>query len=173
MGLAPTQEPARQMTAQKAAASAQPRRTAYLVLGMHRSGTSAVTQLLGLAGARLPTHVMPGDQHNAKGYFEPWRIALFNDERLRAAGGAWDDVFGFPFRPLPDAQEQGWLDRAKALFAEEYGAVRYPLLKDPRVTVLLPLWRMVFQAARVEARCVIPVRQPLAVAGSLERRDGF
>ena len=52
-----------------------PGRTAYLVLGMHRSGTSAVTQLLALAGARLPVNVMPGDEHNAKGYFEPWKIA--------------------------------------------------------------------------------------------------
>ena len=61
-------------------------RTAYLVLGMHRSGTSAVTQLLALAGASLPANVMPGDEHNEKGYFEPWKIAIFNDERLRAGG---------------------------------------------------------------------------------------
>ena len=32
-------------------------RTAYLVLGMHRSGTSAVTQVLALAGASLPENV--------------------------------------------------------------------------------------------------------------------
>jgi hypothetical protein len=140
---------------------------------MHRSGTSAVTQLLGLAGAQLPAHVMPGDEHNAKGYFEPWRIALFNDERLRAAGGAWDDVFGFPFRRLPEADEAVWRGRAEALFAEEYAQVGTALLKDPRVTVLLPLWRQVFEAAGLSLRCVIPVRHPLAVAGSLARRDGF
>jgi hypothetical protein len=153
------------------ASEAAPGRIAYLVLGMHRSGTSAVTQLLGLAGAQLPAHVMPGDEHNAKGYFEPWRIALFNDERLRAAGGAWDDVFGFPFRPLGD--DADWRARAEALFADEYRKVRFPLLKDPRVTVLLPLWRPVFDAFGLEQRCVIPVRHPLAVAGSLARRNGF
>ncbi len=65
-----------------------PKRTAYLVLGMHRSGTSAVTQLLALAGASLPENVMAGDEHNAKGYFEPWKIAILNDGRLRAAGAA-------------------------------------------------------------------------------------
>src|SRR3954464_2713902 len=91
-------------------------RTAYLVLGMHRSGTSAVTQVLALAGADLPQNVMAGDEHNARGYFEPWKIALFNDERLRAAGGAWDDVFGFPFRELPKRTERGWINRAEALF---------------------------------------------------------
>jgi hypothetical protein len=146
-------------------------RAAYLVLGMHRSGTSAVTQLLALAGAELPSNVMPGDEFNAKGYFEPWKIAQFNNERLRAAGGAWDDVFGFPFRPLPD--DSAWIARAVALFGEEYGQARHPLLKDPRVTILTPLWRQVLQALDVAARCVIPVRHPLAVAGSLARRDGF
>jgi len=149
------------------------KRTAYLVLGMHRSGTSAVTQLLALAGASLPENVMAGDEHNAKGYFEPWKIAILNDGRLRAAGAAWDDVFAFPFRPLPQQEERVWLSRAVTLFDEEYGALPYPLLKDPRVSVLMPLWLRVLAELDVTARCVIPVRHPLAVAGSLSRRNGF
>ncbi|WP_309091528.1 hypothetical protein [Phenylobacterium sp.] len=148
-------------------------RTAYLVLGMHRSGTSAVTQLLSLAGAELPENVMPGDEHNAQGYFEPWKIALLNDERLRAAGSAWDDVFAFPFRPLSRKDDRAWANRAMELVEAEYGDARFPLLKDPRVSVLLPLWRTVLADLDLGARCVIPVRHPLAVAGSLRRRDGF
>src|SRR4030095_4772214 len=148
-------------------------RTAHLVLGMHRSGTSAVTQLLALAGASLPANVMPGDEHNAKGYFEPWKIALFDDERLRAGGSAWDDVFAFPFRPLPADQERAWFERGVALFDEEFGRANWPLMKDPRATVLLPLWRDIFAARKVGLRCVIPVRHPLAVSGSLRRRNGF
>jgi hypothetical protein len=148
-------------------------RTAYLVLGMHRSGTSAVTQMLALAGASLPENVMAGDEHNAKGYFEPWKIAMFNDERLRAGGGAWDDVFAFPYRPLATRAERSWLNRAEVLFDQEYGELRYPLLKDPRVTVLMPFWRKVLGDLEIGARCVIPVRHPLAVAGSLARRNGF
>ena len=57
--------------------------------------------------------------------------------------------------------------------AEEYGAARSPLLKDPRVSVLLPLWRPVFEDAGLSPLCVIPVRDPLEVAGSLAKRDGF
>jgi hypothetical protein len=148
-------------------------RTAYLVLGMHRSGTSAMSQLLSLAGARLPRNVMPGDEHNAQGYFEPWRIATFNDERLRAAGSAWDDVFAFPCPATSDADADDWRDRAGALFREEFGQARHPLMKDPRVTVLLPFWREVLEGLGLAARCVTPVRHPLAVAGSLARRDGF
>lgn len=162
------------MTAKAASRSLPPAsRTAYLVLGMHRSGTSAVTQLLALAGASLPVNLMPGDTHNAKGYFEPWKIAIFNDERLRAGGSAWDDPFAFPFRPLPPDDEQGWLDRAAELFESEYGQVAWPLVKDPRATVLLPFWRQVMARQGVAGRCVIAVRSPLAVAGSLGRRDGF
>ena len=146
-------------------------RTAYLVLGMHRSGTSAVTQLLALAGAKLPSQVMVGDEHNAKGYFEPWRIAIFNDERLRAAGSAWDDPFTDPAANLPDAED--WLARAIKLFRDEYRRAKAPLLKDPRVSVLLPLWRQVLEAEELTPHCVIPVRHPLAVAGSLAKRDGF
>ncbi len=116
---------------------------------------------------------MAGDEHNAKGYFEPWKIAILNDGRLRAAGAAWDDVFAFPFKPLPPAEERTWLARATTLFDEEFGALPYPLLKDPRVSVLMPFWVRVLAELDVTARCVIPVRHPLAVAGSLSRRNGF
>ena len=146
-------------------------RAAYLVLGMHRSGTSAATQLLALAGAHLPDNVMPGDEHNAKGYFEPWRIAVFNDHRLRAAGGAWDDAFTYPYAPVPDEAE--WAAQAGQMFREEYGKARFPLLKDPRVSLLMPLWRPVLEAEGLDIRCVLPIRPPLAVAGSLARRDQF
>ncbi len=143
----------------------------YLVLGMHRSGTSAATQLLALAGCGLPENLVTADEHNARGYFEPWRIAVLNDERLRACAGAWDDPFGYPFRPLAD--DDIWRTRAAAVLAEEYGDIRNPLLKDPRVSVLLPLWRPVFEEAGLSPLCVIPVRDPLEVAKSLAKRDGF
>lgn len=168
-----SQTPADPAVAPRRKPAAKPR-TAYLVLGMHRSGTSAVTQLLALAGCRLPANVMPGDEHNAKGYFEPWKIAVFNDERLRAGGSAWDDPFAHPYRPLPDpAQEAVWRKRAAALFRSEFGQAAFPLMKDPRATVLAPLWRGALDDLGVAARVVIPVRHPLAVAGSLRRRDGF
>src|SRR3546814_5253961 len=124
---------------------------------MHRSVTSAVTQLLALAGANLPENLMGGDEHNARGYFEPWKIAVLNDERLRAAGAAWDDVFAFPFKALPPKDERGWLNRAGTLFEEEYRGLAFPLLKDPRVAVLMPLWRRVLADRGLAARCVLPV----------------
>jgi hypothetical protein len=153
--------------------SSGPPRAAYLVLGMHRSGTSATAQLLAKAGAGLPEHVMPGDQHNAKGYFEPWRIANLNNQRLQAAGSAWDDVFAFPQSSLPIKGEQAWIQQGHDLFTEEYGDTPLPLLKDPRVSVLMPFWEQVLTRLGIAPRVVIPVRHPLAVAGSLAKRNGF
>ncbi|MCA3752057.1 MAG: hypothetical protein INF04_11710 [Phenylobacterium sp.] len=152
-------------------AASAPARTAYLVLGMHRSGTSALANLLALAGASLPREVMPADAHNARGYFEPWRIAVFNDRRLAAAGTSWDDPFaGLASSP---ADEVDWREEARQLFRSEFGRKRRPLLKDPRVSVLAGLWRQVLAAEGLAVRVLIPVRHPLAVAGSLASRDRF
>ncbi|WP_300578041.1 hypothetical protein [Phenylobacterium sp.] len=158
---------------QSSQAPSAPDRAAYLVLGMHRSGTSALTQVLALAGATLPENVMPGDEHNARGYFEPWRIAIFNDQRLRAGGGAWDDPFAFPYRPVAPREERRWISRATDLFEEEFAGAAYPLMKDPRVSVLAPLWRTALSELNYPMRAVIPVRHPLEVAGSLAKRNGF
>ena len=159
------------MTDKPSPAAAPPQRTAYLVLGMHRSGTSALANVLALAGADLPRDVMPADSHNARGYFEPWRIAVFNDRRLAAAGTAWDDPFS-ALAPAPD-DEATWREEAQKLFRSQFGRRRRPLLKDPRVSVLAGLWRPVLEAEGLALRVFIPVRSPLAVAGSLAARDGF
>ncbi|MDX5392820.1 MAG: hypothetical protein LPJ86_03240 [Caulobacteraceae bacterium] len=155
------------------AAAEDRRRTAVLVLGMHRSGTSALTQVLALAGCDLPQNVMPGDEHNAKGYFEPWRIAIFNDQRLRAAGSAWDDPFVHPYRSLEPREERRWITRATDIFEEEFGDARRPLMKDPRVTVLAPMWLTAISELGLDVAVVIPVRHPLEVVGSLAKRNGF
>src|ERR1700754_2964112 len=68
-----------------------------LVLGMHRSGTSAVTRLLGMTGldmanadALLPAHA----SDNPDGYWERADINALNDALLAARGFAWNRVAG-------------------------------------------------------------------------------
>ena len=64
------------------------------MLGMHRSGTSAMTRLLSLAGAALPHKIMRPNAFNELGYWEPLAVAEFNDEVLRRLDSRWDDTFG-------------------------------------------------------------------------------
>lgn len=153
--------------------SAGTARAVYLVLGMHRSGTSALTRALAALGPDLPAHTMPGDEHNEAGYFESWPIAVFNDQWLRAAHSAWDDPFAFPLEPLPPSLHEEWLRKASDLFDEEFGSAPRPLLKDPRISLLAPAWFELFERKGVAVRNVVSMRRPLAVAKSLQRRDGF
>jgi hypothetical protein len=58
-----------------------------VVLGMHRSGTSAITRALEVLGVNVGTNLLPPvDGDNAKGFFEDVEINSLNVEILRALG---------------------------------------------------------------------------------------
>ena len=53
--------------------------TAIMVLGMHRSGTSALTRILNLLGADLPEDLIKANAYNKSGYWEPSAVVALND----------------------------------------------------------------------------------------------
>src|SRR6185437_16639542 len=73
-----------------------PARQALLVLGMHRSGTSALTRVLNLCGAALPRHNMAAAQSNRLGFWEPQRIVDTHDRFLKEAGTGWEAIADYP-----------------------------------------------------------------------------
>ncbi len=145
------------------------RKTAVVVLGMHRSGSSALARVLNLCGAYLPPQVLPPSAtQNPAGYWEPEAIVDLNDRVLRQLGGAWNRV---DFQ-LPDntAIAEEFDSDARALLASEYGNEPTILLKDPRMCVLAPLWHRALTGAGYRPVYVVPVRDPLEVAQSLHAR---
>jgi hypothetical protein len=52
---------------------------------MHRSGTSVITQLLGIAGAKLPAELIGATKDNEYGHWEP---VWLNDRNDRPAEGS-------------------------------------------------------------------------------------
>jgi hypothetical protein len=56
--------------------------------------------------------------------------------------------------------------------ADEYGDSPLLVLKDPRLCRLVPLWLRVLEAGKIEARFVLPVRNPLECAASLSASYG-
>ena len=144
-----------------------------LVLGMHRSGTSAVSGALTKLGCGSPKTLMAAGGDNPRGYFESAAMARFHDELLQSAGSHWSD-----WRPFnPDWRRSSvagqFLQRAKDLFAAEFGNLPLPILKDPRVCRFAPFWLEALRDMRMTPRIVMPIRSPLDVAKSLKRRDGF
>jgi hypothetical protein len=141
-----------------------------LVLGMHRSGTSAVTRALaelGLDAGRDP--LMDATKHNPTGHFEVGRLTGFDDELLTALGGRWAGP------PPTDAEAAAGLahgslgDEARRLVTEVFPEEGW-VWKDPRACLLLPFWRTVLVPEPV---AIVVVRNPVAVARSLEARDGI
>src|SRR5215470_10961209 len=140
------------------------RRHAILVLGMHRSGTSALTGVLGLVGADLPKRLMEPNFANRTGYWEPAEIVAIHDEMLAAIGSAWDDAAEFPLGWLDTAAAQPFRARLREAFTEAFGSSSLALLKDPRICRFVPLWVSILEGMGVTPLFVIPVRSPLEVA---------
>lgn len=146
------------------------KRRGILVLGMHRSGTSAVAGALAMAGGSAPTEAMPATEDNPTGYWESQRIAHFNNALLASAGIRWKDAgcigedwFGAPERQVDAARAAEWI-------CSEFPDSGPVVCKDPRICRLLPVWRMAFEMLGGEWIVVLVVRNPLAVAASLRRR---
>ena len=71
--------------------AAAPQRQALVVLGMHRSGTSALTGVLERLGAGGPENKLPPNEFNVKGYGESRVFMRLHDRLLESAGSSWDD----------------------------------------------------------------------------------
>jgi hypothetical protein len=149
-------------------------RKAILVLGMHRSGTSALTRVLSLLGAALPKRVMPpAANNNEAGFWEPERLAALHDRMLAEAGSRWDDwrAFNDRWHDTPIAAQ--FKARASQLLDEEFGDAPLFVFKDPRNCRFSRFWLDIFAERGIAPKIVLPVRSPLEVAQSHRARDGF
>jgi hypothetical protein len=149
-------------------------RRAIVVVGMHRSGTSAVTRVLNLLGARLPVTVMPPSEgNNDSGFWESLRIAKLHEGVLASAGLKWHDLPSVPQSWYASDAAIEFKRRLVELLVEEFGESRLFVIKDPRLCRVVPLWIDALTELDCEPNFVLPFRNPLEVAASLQRRDGF
>lgn len=146
-----------------------PRRP-LVVLGMHRSGTSALAGALGHCGAWLGTseELTEPSVENPKGFWERRDLRALCDELLVAAGADWWRVSNFETEAIPHAARMGALTRFRKIIGE-LDAHGTWAIKEPRLCLLLPVLR----AHLTGAVCVHVYRNPLEVAQSLRVRNGF
>src|SRR5580704_15568953 len=135
-------------------------RHAILVLGMHRSGTSAVSGVISALGVVGPKTLASPNEWNPRGYFESPRIFAAHDELLVSIGSSWDD-----WRQL-DPQ---WLQAnaathrqtIKALFSDEFGSAPLIFVKDPRICRFVPFVSSILAELIYRPVAVLPVRNPV------------
>lgn len=150
----------------------RPQRTAIVVAGMHRSGTSALTRTIGLLGADLPADPIPGKEgDNRLGYWESSAVVAVNREAHASAGSSWKDWTPMPQGWWESPVKDGFLDRAVAALEEAFAGSPFFVLKEPRICRLLPLWIEALERVGARQVVVMPVRHPLEVAASLDRRN--
>jgi glycosyltransferase involved in cell wall biosynthesis len=146
-------------------------RTCLLVLGMHRSGTSAITRILNLMGAELPKQLVGALPGNEAGHWEPERLVLLHDQMLAEAGSSWRDLRPFDPAQLPADRLEHYKTMIQLILQDEFGDARVFVLKDPRICRFIPIYRAVFCELKVRIHPVIIIRNPLEVAASLLVRD--
>ncbi len=144
------------------------------VLGMHRSGTSAITRGLKVLGVDLGTRLLqPQEGINEKGFWEDGDIAAFNNELLAALGRKWDSLQPILADELRQPRIEAFKLPATQLLRKKISEIDCFGLKDPRMPRLLPFWQDVFAHLDVSTAYVIACRNPMSVAHSLLKRDGF
>jgi hypothetical protein len=145
--------------------------TGVVIFGMHRSGTSAVAGFLAKSGffAGEEADLLAAAEDNPKGFFERTDVNELNDSLLAEAGGAWDEP---PGRDRVAENGLSWLPRVDDLLGElvSQAAGRPLVLKDPRISLLLPAWLPVLDERRFVF--VMIDRSPMDVALSMRKRDG-
>ena len=146
------------------------KQTCILILGMHRSGTSALTGTLNLLDVDLGSELMKGAiNNNDKGFYENIQVYNINEKLLKQMNSSWDDIFfnKSKLNVLDDITE------LESMLRKEFQHSQLFTIKDPRLTYLFPLYKKALTNMGVDIKVIIPHRNPLEVANSLKKRNQF
>jgi hypothetical protein len=145
------------------------------VLGMHRSGTSAVTRALNLIGVYLgeQNRIIEPLDDNPKGFWEHTGIIDIHERILTKLSTRWYDIWPlenewWKLEPIAELKED-----LKKLLIREFSDKPYWGWKDPRTCLTLPLWNEISKELDFETRYLIVIRNPIDTVNSLMKRNKF
>ncbi|PWW31923.1 hypothetical protein DFO73_101181 [Cytobacillus oceanisediminis] len=136
----------------------------FLVLCLHRSGSSATAGVMQNLGIHMGDKLLPASRHNPKGHFENLEYFQINQDLLRSVKSAWNRP---PSREriksakIPDTKIREFL---KKQVKPVWG------LKDPRTLLTFEIWKPYLE--EVSEITYVFVHRPLeASVRSLAHRD--
>ncbi|WP_279485866.1 sulfotransferase family protein [Aeromonas veronii] len=144
------------------------------VLGMHRSGTSAVAGAIATSGICFgQTFIDLQGDVNEKGFWEHAELVAINEALLAELSAHWFDPFSIYARYAAGWQPSSALFQRMCDFLShpEFGDAALCGLKDPRLSVLLPWWQQALRRVGHDVCYLLMNRQVGQVAHSLQRRD--
>ena len=145
--------------------------SAIVVLGMHRSGTSALSGVLSQFGCEAPKTQMPLTPHNEKGYFESVPLSELLDRILKSQESSWRDWRQFNPKWLESEESSPVINEVADLIDAEFPKSKVILLKNPRLCRLVPLCTEALKRRDVKPYFVLTHRNPIEVEASLKTRD--
>jgi hypothetical protein len=155
----------------RAAADGAYQQSAVVVVGVGRSGTSAITRGVQALGVELGDHLRRAGGKNPTGFFEDQDLLAINQRLKRLLHVRGDSVRLIETHEWHTPAVRSLQQEAIATVRRRFG--QYPLwgYKYARTLRLLPFWREVFAALRLDARYVVALRNPLSVARSRANLD--
>ncbi|MEO9901653.1 hypothetical protein [Nisaea sp.] len=148
--------------------------TAIIILGMHRSGTSAMTRVCNILGVNLSDNLLPPTKgNNETGFWEHLNTVVTNEELLDAFDMHWDDPRALPSRWTETEAAKAAREKILAFLKTDFGTAPLWGIKDPRMCRLMPLWDPIIDELGVAPAYIIMLRHPLEVVRSLYQRDGL
>jgi hypothetical protein len=139
---------------------------------MHRSGTSALSRVLALCGASLPPALCPPAGDNPTGFWEPQRAIDLNTSFLASQGSGIYNP-GLLLQPASVTGEAGRRFIAGIRAFLETLTSQVTVIKDPRISVLLPYWAAAAAEAGRAVAAVHIYRNPYEVVRSLSVRQNM
>ncbi len=142
---------------------------------MHRSGTSAITGSLSQCGFYVGPvdRLIKPNEENPKGFFESYNIMQFNDDLLKRLGNStWDEINFLPeeLKNVPYFIE--FEKRLHEIVVEDYKNQARIVIKDPRISLVLPVFVEVLSQTH-EVRLLYIERNKVSVVKSLMKRNNF
>lgn len=155
-----------------------PKRPPVLIIGAHRSGTSASVRALELIGLQIGQRL---DSHR-----ESKALQQLHEEYLQRVGASWHDPMRFLHLIQTAEGERACLEYLRSNVGSHFGRIfgyrsdpkgwwlqlRLSIgaawgWKEPRTTLFAPIWLKIFPDARV----LHVVRDALAAAESIRERE--
>lgn len=144
-----------------------------VVLGPHRSGTSAMCALMEHAGINYGNGLINPSFDNKRGFWEKIDVIQLNELLLRLCNTSWDD-YSFSSEDKPLSNNAREVVKALSDLLRKYIDLEGVTgIKDPRISLLLPIWKNIFSDLGVEPTYIIVLRDPREVAKSLLKRNGI
>jgi hypothetical protein len=145
--------------------------TALLILGMHRSGTSALAGAAARLGADLGTRLIDAAPDNPAGYWEHADAVAIHERLLHELDSSWEDVRDLPRGWATSAAAGQAMDAIASLIRDEFVGQPLWAVKDPRLCRFVPLWLTVLHDLSIRPAFMVIARNPDEVARSLGARD--